>query len=87
MLARASTKRYSSRVAEIVLAAHVVNHKLSEASTTINFQLQAKRTWNYRLRVVALAHCSTAFQLGGMFPRVALSQLLIIYLQRGQVCN
>ncbi len=36
----------------VVLAAHVVNHKSSEASTTINSQLQAKRTWNYQLR-----HC------------------------------
>ena len=34
----------------ILLAAHVVNHKSSEASATINCQLQAKRTWNYRLR-------------------------------------
>ena len=39
-----------SRVAEIVLAARVVNHKLSEASASINSQLQAKRTWNLELR-------------------------------------
>ena len=34
----------------VMLAAHVVNHKSSEASATNNCQLQAKRTWNYRLR-------------------------------------
>ena len=34
----------------VLLAAHVVNHKSSEASATINSQLQAKRTWNYQLR-------------------------------------
>ena len=34
----------------VMLATHVVNHKSSEASATINCQLQAKRTWNYRLR-------------------------------------
>ena len=40
---RASAKRYSPRVAEIVLAANAVNHKSSEASATTHFQLQATR--------------------------------------------